>query len=457
MFDPENSGAKIIPLTRSRYDHATGTAGNPRQQVNSLTSFLDGSQVYGSDAVRAAALRAFTGGLLKTTDGLYLPFNVDGLPNGGSTGADFYLAGDIRVNEQLGLTAMHTLFVREHNRLAKEIAQAHPAYTDEEIYQRARQLVGAQIQAITYNEFLPALFGSFPSYGGYDPTVNPSVSNEFTTIAFRLGHTMLSEELARLNNDGSVIPEGNILLKNTFFRPDLLRSEGGIDPLLKGLSTQRMQEVDVHAIDGIVNFLFGPPGAGGLDLMALDVQRARDHGMPDYNQLRRDFGMEAVEDFDDITDDDELAAALEQMYGDIEYIDGFIGMLVEDHEHGSVGPLLYTMLEDQFLRTRSGDRFWYENVLSQQDIAMINNTKLSDIIKRNTDITNLQKNVFKTSAPLPTLPDLELPKIELPPINLPPHVELPPIELPKLPEITLPDLSKIQSKIDAIKDKIRRR
>ena len=157
--------------------------GVPRQQINSITAFIDASNVYGSDEDRAAALRTFEGGRLKTSDGDLLPFNVDGLPNAGGPAASLFVAGDVRANEQVGLTALHTLFVREHNRLADKIAKNYRTADDEEIYQLARKIIGAEMQIITYDEFLPALLGpyapSLSDYSGWDAGVDPSIANEF--------------------------------------------------------------------------------------------------------------------------------------------------------------------------------------------------------------------------------------------------------------------------------------
>lgn len=138
--------------------------------MNQITHFIDASNVYGSDDVRAAALRTNDGtGRLLVSAGDLLPFNSPGLPNAGGTGPELFLAGDVRANEQVGLTAMHALFVREHNRLAAEIAGSSPELTGEEIYQEARRFVGALMQSITYNEFLPALLGAnaLTPYRGY--------------------------------------------------------------------------------------------------------------------------------------------------------------------------------------------------------------------------------------------------------------------------------------------------
>ena len=115
-----------IPFARSNFQSGTGSEGLPRQQINEVTAFIDASQVYGSDETRAAELRLGVGGLLKTSAGNLLPMNVSGLPNAGGSGPDMFMAGDVRANENVGLTAMHTTFVREHNRLAHLLGDVDP-------------------------------------------------------------------------------------------------------------------------------------------------------------------------------------------------------------------------------------------------------------------------------------------------------------------------------------------
>ncbi len=383
-------GFPMIPFNRSAYDHETGTGpGNPRQQVNSITSYLDASMVYGSDAVTAAALRSFVGGrVLVTTHA-----TGDLLPLDGG----FFLAGDPRVNEQVGLTSVHTLFVREHNRWADLIAAEHPEWNDEQIYQRARKVVGAEIQSITFNEWLPALLGegTVPAYGGYDEDVDCTVANEFAAALFRVGHTMLSPTLLRLSDDGQVIPAGNLALRDAFFQPQRIMDEGGIDPLLKGLASQVMQEIDAHVVEDVRSFLFTIE-TGGIDLPSLNIQRGRDHGLPDYNTVRAAYGLAPVASFSAITSDAAVAANLEAVYVDVDDIDVWVGALAEDHlANASVGPLVGAAILDQFLRARAGDRFWYENDAELADtIDEINATRLSDIIRRNSSIATLQSNVF---------------------------------------------------------------
>ena len=397
FFDPFGTGEATISLTRAIFDTDTGTStDNPREQINEITAFLDGSVVYGSDEIRAAELRTFSGGLLKTSEGDLLPFNEAGLSNAGGTGDTLFLAGDVRANENVALLAMHTVWVREHNFWAEKIASEDPSLSDEEVYQQAKAIVTAELQAITYNEFLPALLGedALSDYNGYDETVDPGINNEFSGAAYRFGHSMLSTELLRLNDDGTEADEGHISLQDAFFSPDEI-TENGIDSILAGVASQVANEIDNQVVDDIRNFLFGPPGAGGFDLASLNIQRGRDLGLADYNQVREDFGLERVTSFDEISSDPEVAAKLEELYGSVDNIDLWVGGLAEDHVDGSsMGELFSTIIVDQFERIRTGDRLWYENVFSDQQVREINQTSLSDVIARNTELTNLHESAF---------------------------------------------------------------
>lgn len=413
-FDPYSTGTQEIFLNRSSYDPKTGTTlQNPRQQVNEITAWIDASMVYGSDQERADALRTFQDGQLKISAGNLLPFNEEGLPNERSASdANLFLAGDVRVNEQPGLIALHTLFVREHNRLASQIALATPTLTDEEIYQQARAIVGGQIQAITYNEFLPILLGpnTITPYSGYDPAVNPSIANEFSTAAFRMGHTLINPTILRLDEQGTTIPEGNLALRDAFFNLQPIL-EQGIESIFLGLAAQKAQEFDPLIIEDLRNFLFGPPGSGGFDLASLNIQRGRDHGLASYNDTRKALGLAPVADFPDISSDQVTQSLLASVYTSVDDIDLWIGGLAEDSvDGGLMGATFSAILRDQFERLRAGDRFWYQNSdwFSENVIQEINNTTLSNIIIRNTNINSLQGNAFiaddQTSAvPTPAL------------------------------------------------------
>ena len=425
----------IIPQLRSRFelDH-NGIA----QQINQITSYIDASNVYGSDDEKAEHLRAGFGGFLLTSDavnnlrdgtGGFLPFNFEvngeflenASPPTTGTGVtldpdDLFVAGDVRSNEQPGLTAFHTLFLLEHNFQARRIAQQlrldaddlADAKVDEYVYQLARATVAAEVQSITYNEFLPALFGpdQLDSYRGYQADVNASIANIFSASLYRVGHTMLPSELLLLNEDGTPVPDdldvlgasvvdGEVDVSEAFFNPALI-TQFGIEPYLKGLAVQQIQEIDTLIVDSVRNLLFDPPAA--VDLGATNLQRGRDHGLADYNQSRIDFGLDPVTSFSEISSDPAVAAALDHAYdGDVNNIDVFAAAIAEDHiTGGSVGELLHTVLVDQFLRLRDGDRFYFENVFRGKELAEIQNTRLSDIIRRNTNLQDVQDEVFRT-------------------------------------------------------------
>lgn len=401
FFDPEDSGTATIAFKRSAYDPLSGTrADNPRQQINAITIFLDGSAIYGSNSSRAAWLRTFSDGRLKTGTDNLLPFNDGSQPNQGGTGTELFVAGDIRANEQIALSAMHTLFVREHNRLTARFAEEHPDWNDETLYQHSRRFLAGLMQSITYNEFLPSLLGdgALTPYRGYDPEVDPSLSNEFSSAVYRFGHSLLPSELWRLGEDGLPVPEGNVPLRSAFFRPDRLLLEGGIDPILRGLASQRAAELDAAVTDEVRNFLFGPPGSGGFDLTSLNMQRGRDHGLPGFNALRLAMGAPAYTSFTELTGNPALATKLEQLYDSVDALDIWVGCLVERRMRGSpvVGETQYLVLQDQFERLRDGDRFWFENDpnFSDAERTEIRETRLSHIILRNTGIRSLQENVF---------------------------------------------------------------
>jgi peroxidase len=423
-------GPDPLPFTRAQTDPATGTTtSNPAQQVTVVTSYLDLSQVYGSTQIVADALRTFSGGLLKTSPGNMLPYdnstyftpsqitalnmanNSQALPTG-----QLFAAGDGRANENLELTALQTLFVRNHNLIATELQKAHPKWTDEQLYQEARKINIAEYQSIIYNEWIPAVLGpgAMAKYTGYKPDVNATIANEFSTVAFRFGHSLVRGNIARQTNDGTPIATINsdgsdIPLAEDFFDPNLLNPAGVVDPLtdqtssdigpiLKGDADGNGQEDDMMAISPVRDLLFGNGIIGGQDLIALDIQRGRDHGIPGYNALRVAMGLPAVTSFAQITSNVTVQAELAAAYpGGVNTIDAFEGGLAENHLPGSdVGPLFQAIMVNQFTRLRDGDRFFYlnENLSPEESRIMSAGNTLTKVIEANTTVTNLQTDAF---------------------------------------------------------------
>ncbi len=414
--DPDfNPGGAIpgveIKMFRSAEAVGTGTdVNNPRNVNNEITSWIDGSAVYGSDQDRATWLRSFSDGKLKVSDGNLLPYNtttgqfVDPIDLDAPHMADdvgfasrLFVAGDNRANEQPLLIAMHTLFVREHNRLCEEIIANNPGWSDEQIYQHARKIVGGLIQNVAFYEWLPAMGVHLPDYTGYDETTNGTVANVFSAAAFRLGHTLLNSSLMRLDSNGEVIPEGNLTLLHAFFNPSVIPAVGGLDPYFKGMAVQVEEALDCKVIEDVRSFLFGVPGAGGLDLVAININRGRERGLPDFNTIREDLGLTPYTTFLELNPDPATAAELESAYTDLNDIDPWVGMLAEHHMPNALfGETVMEIMSRQFSALRDGDRFYFENDpdLSAQEKTDIKAATLRMIIMRNTGIEIMQENVF---------------------------------------------------------------
>jgi len=404
----------VVPIEIHRAEAHEGTGvTTPREQTNIVTSWVDGSQVYGSDVIRATWLRQGTEGKMKTSAGNLLPYNTTtgeastqidpNAPEMASFGGLHFVAGDVRANEQSSLLSLHTLFVREHNRICDEIIvndpTLDPIFDDQTIYERARKQVVALLQNITYNEFLPALGVNLGAYSGYDNSIQPDIINGFSTAAYRLGHTMVTNELFLLDDDGNPVGQGQVSLIQAFFNPNLIAANG-IEPIFNGLAVQFQEEIDANMVEALRTFLFTEGPGPGLDLAALNIQRGRDHGLADYNAYRNYFTGSTATNYADITSDPVLQNTLSSLYGDINDIDAWVGLLSEDKMPGSqLGATLTAMLTEQFGRLRDSDYYFYRNDPTlTNNISTIESTTLSDVVKRNTNIITLQNNVFNAEC-----------------------------------------------------------
>jgi peroxidase len=381
--DPTFAPGTTIPLTRAVIDPATGTPGHPATAVNSISGWLDASMVYGSDATTAASLR-MPDGHMKTSEGNNLPI-VDGM----------FAAGDVRAAENPDLTALQTLFVREHNYQVDRLHAAHPDWSGDQLYQNAKAIVTGEIEHITYSEFLPHLLGpdAIAPYHGYDPNVDPRITEEFAGAAYRFGHSIVSAEIGQVGEQGQSLGEQD--LKNAFFEtPDRFNAAGSADGLLRHLAGDQSNALDVHIVDDLRNFLSDPPD--GMDLAAINIERGRDLGLGTLNETRVALGLAAYTSFDQITSDPQTAANLATAFGSVDKVDLWTGGLAEDHVAGAmVGETFRFIIGDQFEALRDGDRLWFENQgFDPKTLNMIENTSLSDIIERNTDTAHMQSDAF---------------------------------------------------------------
>ncbi|NXF30734.1 PERM Myeloperoxidase, partial [Nyctibius bracteatus] len=410
-----------------------------REQINALTSFLDGSVVYGSEVSLARRLRDLTNqlGLLAVNQKFndrgkeYMPFGP--VPKEpclvASKGAKIpcFLAGDSRANEMLELTCMHTLFVREHNRLARRLKRLNPHWNGERLYQEARKILGAMIQIITYRDYLPLLLGTsfrrlIPPYRGYKESVDPRISNVFT-LAFRFAHAAVPPTVDRLNQNYK--PTGpKLLLRSTFFAVWRIVKEGGIDPYLRSLMANqaKLMTQKQMVVDELRDRMFEQVERIGFDLPALNMQRGRDHGLPGYSSWRKFCGLSqpsGLKTLAKVLRNRGLAKKFMRLYGTPKNIDIWLGALAEPFvKGGRVGPLMACLIGTQFRNVRDGDRFWWENkgVFTPQQRSSLAKISLSRIICDNTHISKVSRHIFRANRyPCGFVSCSKIPKLDLRP------------------------------------------
>jgi hypothetical protein len=309
-----------------------------------------------------------------------------------------FLCGDFfpRCNETPGLTMIHTLFVREHNRRVAELAAGHPTWTDEELFQAGRRWVMSLMQAITKNEFVPAITGKPPlKYGGHEPATNGRLAMEFAHALYRVGHTFLP----RVMRQGDGRPDLD-LGGSLFQAAAILQSSADIDALVRGFLGQAHEKVDCQVSDGVRNTLVvDEPGTAGtlFDLPAINIARGREIGLPSYNDTREGFGLSRVASWSQAFDAD-ATARLSSIYAGPEDVDLFAGGICERRAaHGHTGPLVAAVIHRQLRELMEADRFWYENTGDKKWIKEVERYTLAELIRNNTglDRNGVPNDAFK--------------------------------------------------------------
>ncbi|XP_023726192.2 lactoperoxidase-like [Cryptotermes secundus] len=357
----------------------------PRAQTNTATAFIDGNFLYGSNVRLSDELRLLKGGLMKTLHAfsdlglkelmpLKLQFPDDGCIRS-SPDIFCFLAGDNRANENMALAVLHTMLVRVHNQIASELSQINSLWDDEKLYQETRHIVAAMVQHITYTEFLPMLLGkeamekydllpkSKGYWGGYDPNVDVTIPSAFMTAAFRFGHSLLPNVLERWSPNHVRI--GVQRLSEVLKRPFDLYKPGWYDQYVIGLINQVAQAMDDGVTQEVTNHLFQQPSHGyGMDLASLNLQRAREHGVPGYNSYRHLCGLQPLPRWSLMLQalPNETVRRYQDIYDHPDDVDLWSAGISERPVPGSmVGPTFNCLIARTFRDLRRGDRFWYEN------------------------------------------------------------------------------------------------
>ena len=206
------------------------------------------------------------------------------------------VAGDGRVNENIALTSIHEAFHSEHNRIVELIKdlilqqdqvtpgfvtqwQIAPGVWDgEKLFLSAKVVNENQYQHMVFEEFARRLSPNIDAFAQYDVTINPNISAEFSQAVYRLGHSMLTDNVRMEDAAGNV---SDMTLVNAFLNP-LAFDAVGAASIIQGTTQVEMNEIDEFVVDALRNMLLGLP----LDLAAINIARGRDVGLPTLNALR---------------------------------------------------------------------------------------------------------------------------------------------------------------------------
>ena len=404
-----------------------------REQFNLVTAFVDGSMVYGSDNETAEGLRTKTDGLLRTHElGPTLPTRQAAGFESEENPQDL-VAGDIRATETPGLAGLHSLFVAEHNRIARLIKSESPDLEDEELYEISRRVVVAEIQNVVFSEFLPVVLGEqemvdfnlkLPESDSedsiYDPSIVADITNEFATAAFRFGHSLIPNSVLIALNPVRT-KSISCPIKDTFFEFEEFNIGSDLSGkswqnTVRGIVDQKSPRMDASINNAVLDFLYCEdnceiPGGFSEDLAARNIQRGRDHGLQPYAKYRVECGLTALTDWasrpEEISKED--WENLEKAYTNVGDIDLFVGGLAEiSNDDGLVGPTFGCLIAKQFEKLMSGDRFFFthrasgtgtsnEQGLPSRSRKSIRKRTLGDIICDNTDATETTRRVMEIS------------------------------------------------------------
>ena len=379
--DPAFPTGAVIALNRATRSGSTNTI------INTSAPYLNLSQLYGQTAAVQATL-VNTDGTLKTSgNGLYLPV----------AGTQF-ITGDPRVMENPELTAITTLFLREHNYWVRTLRSQHPQWSGTQLFQMARALTTAEYQNIVYSAYLPHLIGAvLGPYRGFDAGTSAQVTQEFSTAAFRVGHSQVSD------GEEGIGPTGAVVFSETlgqgFFNTAQQDESNGIDAILNSLNQDFAQSTDPFVVPTLRNLLNADLVGGDvdkIDLISIDIERERDVGIATLNETRRALGLTPYTTFAQLTSDPVVQSEYENAFGDINNVDLFMGGLAEAHAPGAVvGTTFQAIIADQFRRLRSGDRYFFMNQgFDEETLKMIENTTLATLMARDTFLSNAKGDLF---------------------------------------------------------------
>jgi hypothetical protein len=421
-------GKTQVDPTRNGHDEPAATS-----SINEVTHWWDGSQIYGSDQVTQDRLRSGVLGKMRLNDDGTLPVDP-------STGVED--AGFMR-SWWVGLAMLHTLFVREHNAICEMLHDAYPEWDDNRLFNVARLINAAVMAKIHSIEWTPAILPNraldtglnvnwyglltFATQKGKARKTLSEVNIRNAEIGGLVGNPInkhgcafgLTEEFVEVYRLHSLLPEalqlrrrgqdaiedvflpktrqrGSTRVTRDYAMSDLFYSFGNQQPgaLVLNNFPRFMQELSV-------------PGNPFFDVGTVDIVRARERGVPRYNEFRRQLGLNPINSFDDLTDCPGLRRKLRSVYRDqVEDLDLLIGTLAEGQRptNFGFGETLFQIFILNASRRLQADRFYTdsynEDVYTPEGLRWIDRTDFKTVILRHypeladTGLANI-KNAFE--------------------------------------------------------------
>ena len=310
------------------------------------------------------------------------------------------LVGDDRGDENIALHSMHTVWVREHNRIAKQIKRFRPNWSGERIFQTARKINVAQLQHIVYTEFLPPITKLSP-YRGYKQHVNPHISNAFATAAFRFGHSLVPHSFAQLNKGFNRLHRP-IVLRDAFLTRRTINNRG-IEPTMFGLMANKTNPVDNKFAFGLARRLMVKrPSKEHADLTAFNIQRGRDHGLPKYGKWREFCGLNPIKNAGQVNRimRNGMRNLFDKLQLNINHVDLFpAGISERPVKNRIVGPTFGCIIKEQFERLRDADRYFYlsRQAFSLNQIRQVKKSSIARVLCNNLyGIVSIGRKAFRS-------------------------------------------------------------
>jgi hypothetical protein len=387
----------------------------PTTFINEVTHWWDGSQIYGSDQPTQDRLRSGIDGKLRLDDDGTLPLGQGGVED----------SGMVR-NWWVGLAMLHTLFAREHNAICDHLKEHHDDWDDGRLFNVARLVNAAVMAKIHSIEWTPAILPN-PSlalalnsnwygmltyrfrraqdrktvaeYNVANPELGGLVGNHIEKHGAPFGLTQEFVEVYRLH---SLLPEVLELRRSATGEPietvefvasrqagsPALTARVGMTDLFYSFGNQHPGQL---VLDNFPRFMqeLSVPGNPVFDMAAIDLLRARERGVPRYNEFRRQLGLNPIRSFDDLTDDAAIVERIRAVYGDdVEQLDLMIGTLAEGHRPTGFGfgETMFQIFILNASRRLQADRFYTddyrEEVYSEEGMEWIDRSSFKQVILR---------------------------------------------------------------------------